>query len=154
MTILSRLTLLTVLALLSLGALAACGSTAAVPEGTEPQTITASVLVEASADEPQWLRDVEVEAGADGYELLEAAVDGELVADWYAEYQSHFVQEILGTAPEGDLFWGFFLWNDQTGGWEPVPTGADGFSVEDGHIVGWAIVAYDPDGGNLPQALP
>jgi hypothetical protein len=139
------------LALVGVLLLAACG------DGTTsvaPPPITASILIEPNADDPRWLRDVIVAKGTDGYELLEAAVDGDLVAQWFPEFRSHFVTEIQGIAPEGFAFWGVFLWNEGTEGWEPLPFGADLLSVKQGHVMGWALVEFDPDNPRVPLSTP
>jgi hypothetical protein len=139
------------LALVGVLLLAACGddkTSVPVPP------ITASILIEPNADDPRWLRDVVVAKGTDGYELLEAAVDGEMAAEWYPEFRSHFVTEIQGIAAEGSAFWGVFLWNEGTEGWEPLPIGADLFSVKQGHAMGWALVEFDQDNPQVPVSTP
>ena len=138
--------------LLAVSLLAGCGGGTEAPAAVE--TITVSVLVETDQQNPQWFRDVEIPAGTNGFELLDAATDGEVDAEWYAEFRSHFVSSILGVAPDGQEFWGAFLWNDQSEAWEPLPYGADWFSVKDGHIMGWALAAYDPENPPLPQSTP
>ncbi len=142
-------------ALLLLAALAAvavgCGSPA--PTAT-PALIQASLLIEADESAPTWHRDIEAPKGVDGYELLETAVDGDLEADWFPEFRAHFVKAILGVAPEGAEFWGVFLWNEGNEAWEPLPVGADLFSVKDGHVMAWALVEYDADDPQLPVNTP
>lgn len=128
----------------------ACGS----EQDLSAPPITASVLVEPREGAASWFRDVSVPKGTDGYELLEAAVEGELVAEWYAEYYSHFVSSVLGVEPVGSEFWGVFIWNAGTEAWEPLPVGADLFSVKEGHIMGWALVEYDPDSPQVPTSTP
>ena len=136
---------------LALAVAVGCGSSA--PEAT-PALIKASVLIEADASAPDWRRDVEAPKGVDGYELLEMAVDGDLEADWFPEFRAHFVKEILGVAPQGSEFWGVFLWNEGNGAWEPLPFGADLFSVKDGHVMAWALVEYDPENPQTPVSTP
>ena len=139
--------------------IAAAVAVAACSDDTStPGAIAASVLIEADAASPQWFRDVTVPKGIDGYELLEEVAEGDIVADWYPEFRAHFVKEVLGAAPEGSEFWGVFVWNenanDKAGGWEPLPVGADLFSVKDGHIMSWALVEFDPNQPQLPVSLP
>ncbi|MEX2599463.1 MAG: hypothetical protein WD533_07395 [Dehalococcoidia bacterium] len=131
-------------------ALAACGGETA----RSTDTIGASVLVEPNAEEAQWFRDVEVEEGTDGYELLLEATGGQVEAEFYGEFQSHFVESVLGIAPEGAEFWGVFLWNEESESWEPLPEAADFHTVEDGDIMGWALVEYDESQVNLPASQP
>lgn len=145
----ARLAVMAVVAVVALVATAACVQ---AESGAPP--ITASVLVEPSAGDARWFRDVRVPKGTDGYELLDAATGGEINAEWFPEFRSHFVTGVLGVAPEGAQFWSVFVWNEANGGWEPLPVGADLFSVKDGHVMGWALVEYDPDTPQLPIATP
>lgn len=128
----------------------ACGG---VPLDTA-SVITASVLVEPSAGEAHWYRDMEIPSGTDGYELLAAATGGQVEADYFPEFRSHFVKTVLGIAPEGQQSWAAFLWNEHSGSWEPLPYGADWLSVKEGHIMGWALVEYSPDTPQLPTSQP
>ena len=142
---------LPVLFLLAFAALAvACGSDS--PQDTT--SITATVLIEPSSDEPQWFRDVEVTEETNGYELLETAVDGQLESQWHAEFNSHFISSILGEAPEGSAFWGSFKWNEDAGRWESMTVGADLYEVQDGDVLGWAIVEYSESNPQFPAAEP
>ena len=142
--------ILAVVALTALAMLAAaCGS-----DAPAVGNITASLLVEDGAGSARWFRDLKVPEGTDGYELLEAAVEGELEATWSAEFQSHFVTRILGDSPEGSAFWGVFVRNDGRSAWEPLPVGADHFNVEEGRVMGWALIEYDPDNPQLPVSVP
>ena len=142
--------LLAALGLLAAFVAPACGAS----DTAEVVTVRASVLVEPAAADARWFRDVEVPKGTDGYELLEAATEGALDADWFPEFRAHFVKEILGVAPEGAQFWGVFLWNESTSAWEPLPFGADLLSVKEGHVMGWALVEFDPDDPQLPVSVP
>ena len=132
-------------------ALAACATSA---PANAVETIAASVLVEPSADRAQWYRDVEVPEGTDGYELLVAATDGQVEAEYFPEFRSHLVGSVLDVSPQGEEFWGVFLWNEQAGVWEPLVYGADWFSVKDGHVMAWALVEYSPDTLQLPVSVP
>jgi hypothetical protein len=143
------LPLLLVLGLFSVIAVA-CGS----DQDLSAPPITASVLVEPAEGAGTWFRDVSVPKGTDGYELLEAAVDGELESEWYPEYFSHFVGSVQGVAPEGAAFWGVFVWDEPSAAWQPLPVGADLYSVKEGHIMGWALVEYDPDSPQVPTSTP
>ena len=125
-----------------------------VPASTSSgEQITAHLLIEADAY-PRWYRGLEVIDGTDGYELLEIALDGEIESEWFPEYRSHFVKTILTVEPKGAEFWGVFVWNETTSGWEPLPIGADLFSVKDGHVMAWALVEYNPDQPQLPTSVP
>ncbi|MEX2430326.1 MAG: hypothetical protein WD645_00225 [Dehalococcoidia bacterium] len=148
---LQRLLLSAFLLLMTTGVLSACGNST---PAASAETVSATVLIEPEAGEAQWFRDVAVPAGTTGYELLLAATDGEVEAEFSSEFQSHFIEGILGRTPEGQEFWGNFVWNDEAESWEPVPTGADLVTVEDGDVMGWALVEYDPSVADLPTARP
>ncbi len=147
----SRSLLIAVLLLTATIAVAACSE-----EAPTPELISASLLIETPTS-AQWF-DLSIDKGTDGYELLEAATDGNIEAEWYPAFRSHFVQAIQGVAPQGSEFWSVFVWNetasDGAGAWEPLPIGADLFSVKGGHVMGWALVEYNPDAPQLPQSLP
>lgn len=143
------LLLLTLLASLSLFVVA-CGS----EQDLTAPPITASLLVEPSEGAETWFRDMSVPKGTDGYELLEAAVDGDFVAEWYAEYRSHFVSSILGVEAVGPQYWGVFVWNEGSASWEPLPVGADLYSVKEGHTMAWVLIEYDPDSPQVPTSNP
>ncbi|MDE2766347.1 MAG: hypothetical protein OXI25_07970 [Chloroflexota bacterium] len=137
------------LLLLAVGlALAACSS------GDEPaQSISASLLVE-QRGEARWFRDVEIPKGTDGYEFLELATDGQVESEWYPQYRSHFVNAILGTPGESPYFWLTFVWNENLAAWEPLPIGADLFSVKEGHVLAWALLDTSAETPQTPVTLP
>ncbi|MDA1036367.1 MAG: hypothetical protein O3B65_05740 [Chloroflexi bacterium] len=130
--------------------IAACGNAG----GSLGESVTGRVLVEADASDARWFDDVSLPEGGNGYELLEAAVEGDLEATFSSEFGSHFVSSILGTKPEGNAFWGLFVWNADVAGWEPSMVGADQITIEDGYVMGWAIIEFDPDNPQLPTSLP
>jgi len=132
----------------------ATGCDASSAGDTVSQSIRASVLVEADPAQPHWVRSFEIPKGTDGYELLQAAVEGDLEADWFPELRSYFVKSIRGIEPQGAEFWGVFLWSDSTGAWEPLPVGAGLFSVKHGHVMAWALVEFDPSSPQVPLTKP
>jgi hypothetical protein len=146
-----RLLPLLVISLASISLLTvACGS----DQDLRLPPITASLLVEPSESAGIWFRDVVVPKGTDGYELLEAATDDDLEAQWHAQDQSHFVTSILGVEAVGSQFWGVFAWDEGTETWGPLPVGADLFAVKEGHIMAWALVEYDADLAQVPTSSP
>ena len=130
--------------------LGACSSAEAVA----PERISASILVEPASGDARWFRDVEVDKGTDGYELLAAATEGQLEADWFPQFRSHFVTSLLGTPSEGSRFWLTFVWDEPSEAWQPLPVGADLLSVKDGHVLGWALLDTSSGGTQLPSSLP
>ena len=129
--------------------IAACGSSAETGGA-----VTASVLVEADKADPRWFVDLSLPDGGNGYELLEAAVQGDLEAQYFEEFGSHLVSSILGVEQTGGAFWIVFVWNEESAGWEPLTTGADGFTVQDGQVMGWALVELGerPSAPGIPPA--
>lgn len=115
--------------------------------------IQASILIEAS-NSYEWIEKVTIPKGTDGYELLEIAVNDELVSEWYPEFRSHFVKQIKGISPKNGQFWSVFLWNESSLKWEPLTVGADLFSVKDGHTMAWSLIKYDPVNPQKPKQLP
>lgn len=134
--------------------LAAALAVGACSSDDEPAlSISATLLVE-ERGEAQWFRDVEVPKGTDGYELLELATDGQVEADWYPEYRSHFVNAILGAPSESPYFWLTFVWNETSEAWEPLPVGADLFSVKEGHVLAWALLDTSAEEPQTPASRP
>ena len=141
------------LALLLLLLAAALAGGACSSSDESAQSISASLLVE-ERGEARWFRDVEVPKGTDGYEFLELATNGEVESDWYPEYRSHFVNAILSAPSESPYFWLTFVWNETSAAWEPLPVGADLFSVKDGHILAWALLDTSAEGTQTPATRP
>ena len=127
--------------------LASCGTSAS-------KSVTATILIEADPATSRWVDGVVLPDGGNGYELLETAVGGELEAEFFFEFGSHFVWSILGIEAKGSGFWGVFIWNTDIDSWEPLAVGADLFDVEDGQIMAWTIVEFDTDRPQLPVSQP
>ena len=133
-------------------ALTACGTE---DNAAEPATIKASMLIQSGASErdARWFRDVEVNKGIDAYELTEKVTEGDLESTYSAPYRSHFVGSILGVENENPKFWLIYAWSEPETKWEPLPVGADLYSVEDGHILAWYYADTTSEGA-LPTATP
>ena len=136
-------TALLVLAALGVLAPVACGdsdgSTLTVP-------IQATLLVHVSEEDERWFQDVEVPKGTDAYELTELAMEGDLEATWYPTFQAHFVTAIGGVENGDPHFWLIYRWNESEAAWEPLPVGADRFSVKEGDALAWAYTDTDVKG--------
>ena len=129
-------------------------SACSADDPTAPAVITASLLIEADPEEATWFRDVEVPKGTGGYALLEIATGGELEADWFPAFRAHFVTSILGTGSESPQFWLTFVWDESSSAWQPMPVGADLFSVKEGHVLGWALVDTSAGDNQVPLGQP
>ncbi len=120
-----------------------------------PATIKVSMLIQSSASEQdaRWFRNVEVDKGIDAYELTEKVTEGNLEATYSTPYRSHFVGSILGVENENPRFWLIYVWSEPETKWEPLPVGADLYSVKDGHILAWYYADTTSEGA-LPTATP
>ena len=121
---------------------------------TPISTIQVSLLIEVSEDDVRWFRDVEVSKGTNAYELTEQVAEGDLESTYYAAFFSHFVESLLGVASEGSNYWLTFLWNGSQAQWEPLPVGADLFSLKDGHVLAWSYTDTSVEPSQLPSVTP
>lgn len=117
-------------------------------------TIKASLLAQLSQDDLRWFRDVAVPKGTDAYEFTQLATAGAVKATWYPQYRSHFVEAILGKENQGTYYWLTFLWDEGQKKWEPLPVGADLFSVKDGHVLAWVYSDTSQNPAPPPAATP
>ena len=128
-----------VLALAAVGllGLVACGDSAD-STSTPVSTIQATLLVHVNEDDERWFRDVDVPKGTDAYELTELVMEGDLESTWYPAYRAHFVDSIVGVENSSPHFWLIYQWSESEATWEPLPVGADRFSVKEGDALAWA----------------
>ena len=143
-SVLASLALVVVLALF---ALAACGEDDAAGEAPPIQV---SMLVQVSEDDARWFRDVEVAHGANAYELTEQVTGGEVEDTWYPAFRTHFVDSLMGVENENPNYWLIYVWNESQDAWEPLPVGADLYSLKDGHIMAWSYTDTSLDTKLLP----
>ena len=131
-------------------ALTACGTE---QKAAEPSTIKVTMLIQSSENDARWFRDVSVPKGTNAYELTEQVTNGNVQADYYAAYRSHFVNAILGVENKNPDFWLIYVWSEPQGKWEPLPVGADLYSLKDGHILAW-YYADTTNEGAVPTPTP
>ena len=147
-----------VLALMTLGSVLIAGcdteSRTVAPAATSIPTIQVSLLIQVSEDDVRWFRDVGVPKGTNAYELTERVTEGDLESTYYAAFFSHFVEALLGVASEGSNYWLTFLWNESQAQWEPLPVGADLFSLKDGHVLAWSYTDTSQEPSQLPSMTP
>ena len=127
---------------------------AVAPTTTPIITFKVSMLVQLGEGDLRWTRDVEVSKGTNAYELTEQVTQGDLKATWYPAFRSHFMEAILGVENRASNFWLIFLWNEPEQKWEPLPVGADLFSLKDGHVLAWAYTDTSQKPSPLPVATP
>jgi hypothetical protein len=124
------------------------------PYSTTVSTIHVSVLIQLSEVDMRWFRDVEIPKGTNAYEIAERVTEGNLEATYYAAFFSHFVEAMLGVANEGTNYWLTFLWNTNQEQWEPLPVGADLFSLKEGHVLAWSYTDTSLELSQLPSVTP
>jgi hypothetical protein len=124
------------------------------PYSTTVSTIHVSLLIQLSEDDIRWFRDVEIPNDTNAYEIVERVTEGDLEATYYPAFFSHFVEAMLGVANEGTYYWLTFLWNANQEQWEPLPVGADLFSLKDGHVLAWSYTDTSLEPSQLPSVTP
>ena len=117
-------------------------------------TIQVSLLIHVSEDDVRWFRDFEVAKGTNAYELTEQVTEGELESTYYASYFSHWVESIMDVPNEAPNYWLIFQWNAPASQWEPLPVGADLFSLKDGHVLAWSYTDTSLDPQPVPSVTP
>ena len=129
-------------------ALSGCGDG---DDASQAGTIKVSMLIQVDENNARWFRDVEVPKGTDGYELTEKVTEGDLKSTYYASFRSHFVEGLLGTDNSGSKYWIASVWSESQSNWEPLPVGADLYSLKEGHVLAWY---YSGQEGSVPPATP
>lgn len=111
--------------------------TATFAATSKTETIKVSLLVQVAEADIRWFRDVELPRGANAWELTETAAQGQVEAQFYPLYRSHFIDALFGVKGQAPNFWLIFLWSEASNKWEPLPVGADLFSLKEGHVLAW-----------------
>lgn len=148
------------LLLLSLWVSVNCALTTPTPSPTATSaatrptgTIKVSLLVQSAETDVRWFRDVELPRGANAWELTEAVAQGQVEAQFYPLYRSHFVDALFGVKSQAPRFWLLFLWSEASSKWEPLPVGADLFSLKEGHALAWYYADTSKE-QSVPTVVP
>ena len=104
---------------------------------SEAETISVNLLIHIGEGDSRWFRDVNVPKGTDAWELTEQVTEGDIKANYFPEYRSHFVDAIFGVEGASPKFWLIYIWSEPESKWESLPVGADLFSLKEGHILAW-----------------
>ena len=152
-------TLLLSAIVLASAVIAGCGAVdvevgEATPTATPLPTIQVSLLIHVSEDDVRWFRDFEVLKGTNAYELTEQVTESDLESTYYASFFSHFVESLVGVPNEGSNYWLIFQWNAPAEQWEPLPVGADLFSLKDGHVLAWSYTDTSIEPQPVPSVTP
>ena len=126
----------------------------ATPTATAIPAIRVSLLIHVSEDDVRWFRDFEVAKGTNAYELTEHVTEGNLESTYYASFFSHFVESLVGVSNDGPNYWLMFQWNAPAEQWEPLPVGADLFSLKDGHVLAWSYTDTRLEPQPAPSVIP
>ena len=129
-------------------ALSGCGDG---DDASQTETIRVSMLIQVDENDARWFRDVEVPKGTDGYELTEKVTEGDLKSTYYSSFRSHLVEGLLGTDNSDSKYWIIYGWSESQSKWEPLPVGADLYSLKDGHVLAWY---YSGQEGGVPSVTP
>lgn len=114
-------------------------------DGSVPSVHTVTVLIDAPPDIQTWHKDISVPRGFDAFQLTELVTDGQLTATWYPSMKTHYIESILGLGNSDTNYWMIFLWDESQDAWQPLPVGADWFSLKDGHILAWSYVHMEEE---------
>lgn len=120
---------------------------------SKAETIRVSMLVQPSQSDVRWFRDVEMPKGANAWELTEKATGGDVQATYNALYRSHFVDAIFRVEGKDPRYWLIYVWSEAQKQWEPLPVGADLYSLKDGHVLAWYYADTSKEGA-VPTAAP
>lgn len=134
--------------ILLLVGLVGCGTDQTTPEIS---TISVSMVIHASAKDTRWFRNVSVPKGTDAFDLTEKVTEGDIQAKYYAAYRSHLVEALLGIKNQTPDYWRIYVWSESQNKWEPIPVGADLYSLKDGHVLAWYYGGPDDD---VPSVMP
>jgi len=107
------------------------------PTPTPTETISVSMLIQVEDGDTRWFRDVSVPKGTDAWELTEQVTEGDIKANYFPMYRSHFVDAIFGVEGASPKFWLIYIWSEPESKWESLPVGADLFSLKEGHTLAW-----------------
>lgn len=99
----------------------------------------------------QWHNDTQVQPGWNMYTETVVLSRGDLQAQWYPEYQEHYVEGIDGISSTQTMSW--FLWTyNATSSWKPSQVGADDLPVYNGSVFAWTFCGESPS--YAPECTP
>ncbi len=99
---------------------------------------TANILFDFGNGTRRWYNSTEIQPGWNLYIATVVLTNGNLQAQWYPQYQEHFVSAIGGVSNSKTTFW--FLWTyNKTASWQTAQVGADGLTVYNGSVFAWTF---------------
>ncbi len=99
---------------------------------------TVNILFDFGNGTRHWYNSTEVQPGWNMYIATVVLTNGNLQAQWYPQYQEHFVSGISGVSNSKTMFW--FLWtHNKTASWQTAQVGADNLPVYNGSVFAWTF---------------
>ncbi len=99
---------------------------------------TANILFDFGNGTRHWYNSTEIQPGWNMYIATVVLTNGNLQAQWYPQYQEHFVSGIGGVSNSKTMFW--FLWTyNKTASWQTAQVGADNLPVYNGSVFAWTF---------------
>jgi hypothetical protein len=96
----------------------------------------ADILIDFGNGTRHWYNNTQVQPGWNMYTETVVLSSGDLQAQWYPQYQEHFVSGIDGVSNSQTMDW--FLWTyNRTASWQIPPVGADDLPVYNGSVIAW-----------------
>ncbi len=104
---------------------------------------TTNILFDFGNGTRHWYNSTAVQPGWNTYIATVVLTNGNLQAQWYPQYQEHFVSGIEGVSNSKTMFW--FLWTyNKTASWQVAQVGADSLPVYNGSIFAWTFCGATP----------
>jgi hypothetical protein len=96
----------------------------------------ANILIDFGNGTRHWYNNTQVQPGWNVYVETVVLSRGNLQAQWYPQYQEHFISGIDGVSNSKTMFW--FLWtHNETASWQTAQVGADQLPVYNGSVFAW-----------------
>jgi len=103
----------------------------------------ADIFIDFGNGTRHWYNNTQVQPGWNMYTSMVVLTHGNLQAQWYPEYQEHFVSGFDGISNSKTMFW--FLWTyNETASWQVAQVGADDLPVYNGSVFAWTYCAETP----------
>ncbi|MGD0638716.1 MAG: hypothetical protein ABSA72_11830 [Nitrososphaerales archaeon] len=103
----------------------------------------ADILVDFGNGTHRWYNNTAVQPGWSMYTETVVLSHGDMQAQWYPQYQEHFITGIDGVANSNNMYW--FLWTyNRTASWQVAQVGADDLPVYNGSVFAWTYCGETP----------
>lgn len=104
---------------------------------------TADILINFGNGTQHWYNNTQVQPGWNMYIATVVLSHGDLQAQWYPQYQEHFISGIDGVSNSKSMYW--FLWTyNSTASWQVAQVGADDLPVYNGSVFAWTYCGETP----------